>query len=300
MGNLREYILTPVKKQLLRDLGSGEFGMVTNNSSIRIYNEADTLDKITGRLWITEKSDLKNSLINLGYEWLKHTDDGNMVKMADCELSTTWVRIESRGIVKLSPIPEYFYNYLDHHMQKDKTNERPTIHIMFPTKKDLGLLIYKSTAIPRPTILLNKQVYQTGIFNGNSVGNLYYSNYYDWQAKNIESYLFSIVPEIFLNNGRQGEYICLETNVNHLQEAMPFEEIEVDMYLDQLHARGCRLYFEYFSLSHGIKRKLAYGYNQLLWCKRQHENVYPEAMDVPEKLMERITQNIGLRKETLN
>ena len=132
MGNLREYILTPVKDQLLKDLGSGEFGMVTNDSAINVYNEASTLDKITGRLWLTDKCDLPNSFMDLGYEWYRHNPDGTMDKLADCVLSTTWVKIEDRGIVKLSPIPDYFYKFLESHLKLDKNME-----VGAPSKKFL-------------------------------------------------------------------------------------------------------------------------------------------------------------------
>lgn len=293
MGNLREYILTPVKKQLLKDLGSGEFGMVTNNSTVHIYDEAETLDKITGRLWITEKSDLKNSLIDLGYEWIKHTEDGKLVKIGECELSTTWVKIEERGIVKLSPIPEYFYKFLDEHIRNGQSNDVTLQPANYPTFTDLGKLLYKSATIPRPSVVLNKRTYHTGLYNANTVGNLYYSNYYDWQAKNIESYLFKLVPETYLQSGRAGEYICLETNVNHLQEAMPFEDIETVMYLEQLYDNGVKLYFEYYALGDGSKRKLSYGYNYLIWAKRRNEEEAPVATQLPEKLKEALTQSIA-------
>lgn len=293
MGNLREYILTPVKKQLLKDLGSGEFGMVTNNSTVHIYDEAETLDKITGRLWITEKSDLKNSLIDLGYEWLRHTEDGKLVKIGECELSTTWVKIEERGIVKLSPIPEYFYKFLDEHIRNGKSNDVVLQPTNYPTFNDLGKLLYKSGTIPRPSVVLNKRTYHTGIYNANTVGNLYYSNYYDWQAKNIESYLFKLVPETYLQSGRAGEYICLETNVNHLREAMPFEDIETVMYLEQLYENGVKLYFEYYAIGEASKRKLSYGYNYLVWAKRKNEEEAPVATQLPEKLKEALTQSIA-------
>ena len=300
MGSLREYILTPVKKNLLKDLGSGEFGMVTNNSTIRIYNEAETLEKITGRIWITDKSDLKNSFIDLAYEWLKHTDDGKTIKIASGELSTTWVKIEDRGVVKLSPIPDYFYEFLNRHIRLSGNNEPSYFIENFPEKKDLGELIYKSVSVIRPEILLNKKVYHTGIFNGNTVGNLYFSNYYDWQAKNIESFIFDIAPEIYLQIGKAGEYICLETNVNHLQEAMPFEDIEVHMFIEELYSNGCKMFFEYYSLGHGEKRKLAYGNNLILWAKRDFDYSLPSAISVPEKLLKMLSENIGISALKLN
>lgn len=287
MGTLREYILTPVKKKLLKDLVSGEFGMVTNESTITIYNEADTLDKITGKIWIDEKTDLKNSLIVLGYEWFKHTEDGKTEKLADCMLSTTWVKIEKRGIVKICPIPQYFYEFLEKHQNKNGGNgETHNLTSQFPQHQHLGKLLYESNASPRPEILLNKKLYQTGISNSNTVGNLYFSNYYDWQAKNIESFLFEIVPEVFLQNGKAGEFITLKSNTIHLQEAMPFEDIEVCMYLENLYDCGMKLHFEFFSIGNNYKRKLAYGSNTLLWAKRNSEFSLPNAQVIPESIIQ--------------
>ncbi|NJK85444.1 MAG: hypothetical protein HC906_05235 [Bacteroidales bacterium] len=126
MGNLREYILTPVKKELMKDLGSGEFGMVTNDSTIRVFNEAGTLANITGNLSITDKSDLDNSLIDLFYEWYATEEEGQPVKIGECLLSTTWVSIEKRGVVKVSKLPDYFYTFLNNHFKKeDRSFWRP-------------------------------------------------------------------------------------------------------------------------------------------------------------------------------
>ncbi len=284
MGSLREYILAPVKNQLLKDLGSGEYGMVTNDSSIKVYGEADTLDKVVGRLWLTEKSDLPNSFMDISYEWLRYLPDGRLEKLGECLLSTTWVKIEDRGIVKLSPIPGYFYEYLDKHLRKN-TFDPGDKEVQYLGLEDLGALEYESKAMPRPSIMLNKKIYQTGIYNANTVGNLYYSNYYDWQAKNIENFMFEHVPEVFLTNGKAGEFICLEANVNHLQEAMPFEEIEVHMYIEQKFENGMKLFFEYFSNEKSTqKRKLAYGSNTLIWAKRNNETEIPKAVNVPEKV----------------
>jgi acyl-CoA thioesterase FadM len=143
-----------------------------------------------------------------------------------------------------------------------------------------------SSSTPRPEILLLTKEYHTGIYNSNTVGNLYYSNYYDWQAKNIESYFYNIYPDIFLKNGKAGEYICLKSNTIHLQEAMPFEDIEVHMYLEKLYNCGMKFYFEFYSKDHDQRRKLAYGYNILLWAKRLNEFSLP----VPEALPESIIQ----------
>ncbi|MFN9398574.1 MAG: hypothetical protein ACK57T_02240, partial [Dolichospermum sp.] len=53
VGQLRALIFTlnPVSHKLLRDIQTGEYGIVTNVSSTRIYNEAETLNNMVGKIW---------------------------------------------------------------------------------------------------------------------------------------------------------------------------------------------------------------------------------------------------------
>ncbi len=283
MGHLRELVLTPISQQLLEDFRAGEYGMVTNTSSINVFHEAESLNNIIGKIGITKKSNFAESFIDLNFEWFKKDGNGKLLRLANSNLSTTWVKIEGHGIVKRSPIPNYFLDFLNEHLQsQDPSNELQFIQ-PYVSSSDLGSLKYQSSAKPRPELLLSRKIYQTGIHNGNSVGNLYYSNYYDWQAKTLEQLLYLITPQLFTEQGRAGEYICLESKVNHLQEAMPFEEIEVAMYLEELYEKGFKLYFEYFSKTGN--RKLAYGHNLIAWASRKDEKSLPNASPLPANVV---------------
>lgn len=289
MGTLRELVLAPISRQLLSDLGSGEYGMVTNESDIQIFNEADTLNEITGNLWITNKSDFKNSFIDLNFEYLKKDPGtGSLIRLANCNLSTTWVKIEGRGIVKKSPIPAYFMDFLEKYQGKSVSLMHLEKGNHYPGMKDLGALRYENPSKIRPSIMLSERVFDTGMHNGNAVGNLYYSNYYDWQSKLMEQYLYQLAPELFINNGKSGEFISLESSVKHLQEAMPFENILTRFYIDRIYENGVRFHFEYYSVGHEEKRKLAYGFNTVIWCRRKDEKSVPAALQLPEKLTEAI------------
>jgi acyl-CoA thioesterase FadM len=289
MGMLRELVLAPIGNELLKDLGSGQFGMVTNASDIKILNDADTLNKITGNLWITEKSDFENSFIDLNFEFLKtNPETGSLLKLADCQLSTTWVTIEGRGIVKKSPIPKYFMDFLNKHISKQVRIDKSVNDTSYPAISEMGKAIYENKNAIRPQILIVEKEFQTGISNGNTVGNLYYSNYYTWQSKILEQFLFQISPDIMTNNGRSGEFLTLAGNVQHLQEAMPFESIVVMMYLEKVFENGLTFYFEYFSKQGKEKRKLAYGSNSIIWCRRLFENSAPEVQPLPQNIAEAV------------
>ena len=99
-----------------------------------------------------------------------------------------------------------------------------------------------------------------------------------------------------MDNGKSGEYICIETNVDHLQEAMPFEDIEVCMYLEKVYEKGIRFFFEYYSLGNQDKRKLAHGSNTILWAQRDNEKTKPKVINVPAEILKSLKQ-INIRIE---
>ncbi|MFM6369908.1 MAG: 4'-phosphopantetheinyl transferase superfamily protein, partial [Dolichospermum sp.] len=279
IGQSREIGLRPLAEKVARDLESGEYGLVTNDSSITIFNEAETMSKIIGYFWFTDKTDYNRSFLDMEYQWFKQEDDGNLILLANSHLSTTWVKIVDHGVVKQTPMPEYLLNYANIMLLK-KHQDDIYVKKDYISIDDIGSLKYQSPPGLRPPVLLNSKVYQTSLCDGNAVGNLYYSNYYDWQAKTLEHFIYQLMPEVFTTRGKRGEYICLHVAVNHLQEAMPFEEIETNMYLEKWYKNGFKLYFEYYSLSGG-RRKLAYGNNTLIWALRENESAKPVACELP-------------------
>ncbi|HLO59549.1 MAG TPA: SDR family NAD(P)-dependent oxidoreductase [Bacteroidales bacterium] len=293
MGSLRELVLTPIGKEMLNDLGSGEYGMVTNASEIRISQEAGTLDQVTGNLRITDRSDLPNSLIDLEFMFYKN-EKGKKKVLADCSLSTTWVKIEDRGVVKKAPIPGYFIEFL----KKYKATHSPEQGIFskndFPQMDLAGKPVYKTDNQLRPPVVLHENTFSTGLSHSNTVGNLYYSNYYVWQSLMIDEYLYQRIPDIMTGAGRKGEFLTLHSTVNHLQEAMPFEDIAVSMYIRELTGKGITFYFEYFSVAGTTRRKLAYGSNSVVFCKRTDENSIPVMTELPVQLVGEITRLVTI------
>jgi len=284
MGGLRELVLAPIGHLLLKDLGSGEYGMVTNTSHINIRHEAVTLDEITGNLRITDHSDLSNSLIDLKFEFYKKEKEKSIL-LADCGISTTWVKIEDRGLVKKSPIPGYFMEFLKNHVVTTP-DIIDTVSKGYPVTTDMGDLVYQTGNLLRPEFIITERTFATGLTHGNTVGNLYYSNYYMWQSEMIEEYLYRHVPGIMTGGGKGGEFLTLHCAVNHLQEAMPFEIISVNMYLQECYNNGLKVYFEYFSKNGKTKRKLAFGSNTIIYCRRINESAIPVVHELPEQLVQ--------------
>ncbi|MCI5126690.1 MAG: hypothetical protein D3925_19975 [Candidatus Electrothrix sp. AR5] len=116
--------------------------------------------------------------------------------------------------------------------------------------------------------MLLQQQFLTSREDSNLIGNIYFSNYYSWQARVRDRYFATRLPDI-----SSGDFVCVHAEVHHLQEAMPFEIIEVSMYLYELFGEGFTFYFEYYSVSeHGARlRKLAHGEHSAVWVPEGQE-----------------------------
>ena len=270
MGELRELALSPISEQLLMDMKSRQWGMVTSMSSFKIERYLNSYDTVVGEVRLMDDTDLTNSIISLAFNWSKKQEDGTLIHVASGKLLTTWVSIEQHGIVRKAPLPDYLNEYLARlppvfieNIQWLNEKKRITSKMAFVFAPDIA---------KRKKYFLEQQEFLTSTEDSNLVGNIYFSQYYSWQARLRDHYLFTHFPDIFQWSNK-GEFVCIYAEVNHLQEAMPFEIIEVSMYLYQFFTEGFTLYFEYYSVSeHGTRRrKLAHGEHSAIWVPEGQE-----------------------------
>ena len=71
----------------------------------------------------------------------------------------------------------------------------------------------------------------------NLVGNIYYANYYEWQGQIRDRFLSELIPDYFVGIGEKGELLALESRVDHLREAMPFDRILLTLAVKELRTR---------------------------------------------------------------
>uniref|UniRef100_UPI004055BA3C SDR family NAD(P)-dependent oxidoreductase n=1 Tax=Candidatus Electrothrix sp. TaxID=2170559 RepID=UPI004055BA3C len=288
MGKLRELALQPISEPLIQDMSSRKWGLVTNMSCFRVEQYLNSYDTVIGEIRLMDDTDLTNSVISLGLNWSKKQEDGSLERVVTAKLSTTWVSIEGYGIVKKAKLPEYFREYL---------SGLPTIIINSSQWLAENRLItsdltpvFASDSVNQKKYFLDQQVFLTSLEDSNLVGNIYFSTYYSWQARVRDHYLFAQLPEIF-QQGDVGEFTCVHAEVNHLQEAMPFETIEVSMYLNDLFEEGFTLYFEYYSVPErgGRKKKLAHGLHTAIWTLTSVDKTVIRPLKMPEKILKNLS-----------
>jgi enediyne polyketide synthase len=271
-GKVREASAWPVLKRIADQFGTGHWGGVTNFADLKILGEATTHDLIEVWLWASGNGGVKNSVLDLTFDFRKVLPTGGYERLAWLEQQTTWVRILDHGVATVEPYPEYYGAFLNDMLPRYTAPNLPD-PLPEPLKKlfdheNEGYL-YHAPAGPTVNPTLLTQLMETSLEDANIVGNIYFANYYAWQGRVRDRYFYDLIPDYFKGTGDRGELICLNCRVDHLREAMPFDRIDVRMALKALKTCHATLYFEYFKTDFaGKPLKLATGTQEVVWVRR--------------------------------
>ncbi|MCP4148030.1 MAG: SDR family NAD(P)-dependent oxidoreductase [bacterium] len=288
MGECREVSVWPVMKELSRGFLSGSAAAVTNFSRLTILGEATAGDIVEVWFWISENSGPYNSTMMLCYDFRRIVPGGEPVRLAYCRLQTTWAEIVRHGVVKSSPYPKFYDEFLKSMSTVDNASDIPK-PLPEPLKELSDLeekeVIYEVPPGPENSCLLMEKDFETTLFNGNLVGNIYYANYYDWQAHIRDAYFYGLIPGHYTGRGKDGELICLEAGVDHLRETMPFDRVRVKLSLEKYYEEYAILRFDYFKIEEGDQLlKVAQGDQKVVWIKRSEDGApYVAAFPSPVK-----------------
>lgn len=287
MGNVREYALYPIIDQIKKYTETGQWGIATNNITLKILGELKIKDTVEVSMWMEKSLGDKNSTFDWVFDWRKLLPNGEEERVAISTLRTTWVQIMEHGEAKVRELPQSLKEFMD--IMGPKTKSETVFKSMpEPLKKlTLGELIFKKD-FHKEKYLLHEEIFKTSLEESNLVGNIYFSNYAKWLGKTQDLFFKEVSPEYFEGLGDKGEFFSLNCEVNYLQEAMPFDTILVKMYLDALYANGMGLYFEFFKLGEkGALKKLAFAKHKIVLGKKDRAGII--VLDVPKQLRDVIS-----------
>lgn len=176
-------------------------------------------------------------------------------------MTTTWVAVLKHGLVEPRPFPEYFRRYAE---QLAGPNARiaATRPLADHPAPDLGQELFRARPGPKASAVLLDAVFETSFEDANLVGNIYFAQYATWQARAFEQALQRLMPGFWT----QGEFRCERCAIQHLREAMPFDQIRVQVSLDAMYEYGLHVRFEYLRVAEGGRDvKLAVGEQHVRW-----------------------------------
>jgi acyl-CoA thioesterase FadM len=262
-GKVRELALGDIGEQLVAQIATGEWGLVTNWADLKIINEVYSFENILARFRIGK---VFNSIIPLRCEFFKLIKGEKSVPLAVVEQETTWVEVMGHGQVRPAPFPGYLSSYLDHTKQ---TRELVNSDLSFKDgflDINKGELLYKAPLVLGEMAIAEEESFLTTQEDSNLVGNVYYANYFIWQGRVRDKFINSFAPEFLRGIGRDGELICVSSRLDYLRDAMPFDKIYVAFSINEVYQTQATLKFEFYRvLPEDKKEKLAIGEHVVRW-----------------------------------
>lgn len=281
MGTVREAALQPIAAQLAAHLQSGRWGMVTNFSEFSIGGELRLADTIEGRCAVHRVPGSETQSIDLAFEWHRCQGDGTGTHVASGRMRATWVEILEHGAVRPARMPDYFQDFVDTRARPAGTSHSGDLYPARTRFDDLGALQFEQPDGPARGPAVGTLTFETCLQDANLVGNIYFANYYVWQARVVESYLHGVIPDAYRTMGGQGQLCCVAARVDHLVDVMPFEQIAVIASLSALRGKAVTFAFDYFRMRpDGTKQKVAHGRQDCVWLTAP----YGVAAPLPEPL----------------
>ena len=297
IGEVREASVWPVLGKISKQFSSGEWGQVTNYTSLKIFGEAGTHDLIEAHTWAAKLDGPADSTLEFTFDFRKTNAQGQLERLATLTQETSWVKILGQGMVRPEPFADYYGNFIRQLLPRKGSQSKP---LSMP--ESLGSIVtqvndqafdYQAPTGPTAKPFLHEETIETGLDHANLVGNIYFANYFTWQGRARDRFFFSLVPEFFRGIGAQGELICLESRVDHLREAMPFDRIVVVMALQALKQCSAVFSFEYFRQeADGRRLKIAFGEQKSAWVTRATQGE-PSLSAFPAKIQQALEQAIA-------
>ena len=270
IGKVRELFMAEIGHKLVSQIASGQWGLVTNWADVQIFAEASAYDRVVARFRLGR---LSGSVIPLYCEFYRLDGDDHQVLLARVEQETTWVEVIGHGVVRPVEFPAYFSEFLRRTQQPDDSPGMARLDQSDFVSEGEVLELYGKQGPAAGLPILDSMTHRCTLEDANLVGNVYYANYFIWQGRVRDQFLFDRVPEYFRGTGRRGELICTHSHLDYLRDAMPFDDVIVCMRLRTLSNVGAELVFEYYrTTADGGKEKLAIGTQQVFWVIRDRSS----------------------------
>ena len=271
MGKVRDLAIWPIREPLGEKLATGEWGMVTNHAQTQIIREAGLNDVIEVRFWVAKVSGPTNSTVDFHYDWLKVLPDGTLEQIALSQLRMTWVHIPKEGTPEPKPLPDFLADCI----RGFQVTSSPTQTFSETAR---GKELYKVPHNQIRGVVLKEQRFETTLEDTDAIGNINFAHYAILQGRVRDSFLHQLIPEFYRRTDNSGEFRCLNSKVEYLREAMPFEPIQVNPSLRAVYENSIHWEFEYFRLStDGKQQKLAISQQESVWFARGKDGKFTPA-----------------------
>jgi NAD(P)-dependent dehydrogenase (short-subunit alcohol dehydrogenase family)/acyl-CoA thioesterase FadM len=294
LGTLREFGLAPVRARLTDSFAGGIFALATNHFYMRVWGDAKVDDTIEARLWIDAVSP-DGGVVDFSAEWSKLLPGDVRESLAYTAMRASYIEVTGHGEARLSPPPEFLRTFLRDIAPQGAAGDAYEVidtYDALTERIDRGEALFSYLTETGDCPLLHEERFQTALEDSNVVGNVYFSGYAKWIGRTCDLFFYKTIPAEFGPSGH-GEWFTLVCDIDHLQEAMPYDLISVRLHLDRVFRKGLDLRCELFLTDGaGLGRKLAVARLALAWVARHRDScIQPEL--VPAAVLDEIAAKIS-------
>lgn len=295
MGRVRDLAILPIRQPLSNYLATGEWGMVTNQAQTQIVGEAGLNDVIEVRFWVARVFGPANSTVEFQFDWLKVLPHQKYERIASSQMCMTWVHLPSNGYPQPKPLPPFLADFIDRlHLSNSSSEQSNLPPLSSPTDTRLGNEWYRIPASPIAGLPLREQQFDTSLEDTDAIGNINFASYTQLEGRIRDQFFYSLIPDGYRRTGSVGEFRCINSRIEYLREAFPFEPIHVTLSLKAAYEQGISFACEFFRvMPNGDKQKVAVSQHDAIWFVRNSQGKSIPAA-IPTVIRSALSETIAL------
>jgi acyl-CoA thioesterase FadM len=122
-----------------------------------------------------------------------------------------------------------------------------------------------------------------GFRDTNLVGNVYFSNHIEWQGRCREMFIRDKAPSVLERLGKDLSLVTTHCSCEYLVELSAFDEVRLDMRLDEAAGNRIAFRFDYWRCNRGTEELVAIGKQEVSCLRTEGGRKVPT--DIPESLL---------------
>jgi len=249
----------------------GTAGLVARSIRVQLYNEATAHDELCARIWMVNLSE-GGARWRVDFYKMLPNSERKLVAMVEAEGGM----VEASGTGSQShAVSNIMRDY--GRFAQSRTSIKDVENNADFDRFQRGRPLFEVPVGPRGGPLLFVETMRPSLIDSDLVGNVSSITFFVWLAHVRDRFLHSVVPgemvrRVGASSKGLGEALCLEEDMVYLREALPFDEITIEMKLIAATERSVRIRYEFVRTKQEVSEKVAIGHQQLLWVHRDDDD----------------------------
>jgi acyl-CoA thioesterase FadM len=248
-------------QSFVTDVLEGRIAGVARWTDLRVYQPATAYESLIARAWISR---MTPSGVEWTGEFFREGGSKTLQRLAFVRGEGTPVRPRAgRGFSPEMLPPKYLDQYAHFVPKQESSPDRGGAPAW-----DAGAALHVPVPGPGGLGLVSRELFRTTSADTDVVGNVNNVHFFMWQSQVKDLFLHAGLGPSLSEGG--AELACLHSHVDYLREVMPFDGVEVTMYVGEVRERGATFHFDHHRVRpDGTTEKVAVGHQETVYLQRK-------------------------------